>query len=251
MPARSPDGLIQAVDRAVRLLKQIASGPGPVALAEAADGAAVNRSTAWRLLATLEHHGLVERDEQQRYVVGIAALRIAAASDRRTLAWPARALLERLVAETGETAGLSVPDHLTIVTIDQVDSPQMVSVNWVGRRLPLHCSSNGKVLLASLPAEELESFLARPLERLTPRTITDPEALRAELELVRRRGYGLTVEELEDGLHGASAAARDVRGYPLAFLSVSGPAFRIGEPRLRAVGELLVDAAAELERSVA
>jgi DNA-binding IclR family transcriptional regulator len=247
MQQRSADGLIQSVDRAVRLLKAVADAPGAVALPEAADAAGVNRSTAWRLLATLEHHGLVERDPHQRYVVGFSAVRLAAAADQRTLVWRARPLLEGLVDETGETAGLSVPEHLTIVTIDQVDSPQVVSADWVGRRLPLHPSSNGKLLLASLSTEELDEFLSHPLERLTPKTITDPDALRAELAVVRARGYGMTVEELERGLHGVSAAARDGRGHPLAFLSVSGPAFRLGEPRLQEIGELLVDAAGELQ----
>ena len=251
MHQRSPDGLIQAVDRAIRLLKAIADAPGPVALPEAADAAGVNRSTAWRLLATLEHHGLVERDPRQRYVVGFSAVRIAATADQRTLAWRARPLLERLVERTGETAGLSVPGHLTIVTIDQVDSPKVVSANWVGRTLALHASSNGKVLLAALPVRELDDFLAHPLEALTTRTITDPGALRADLEAVRERGYGTTVGELEDGLHGVSVAATDGHGHPLAFLSVSGPASRIPEARLPELGGLLIEAAAELEAGMA
>jgi DNA-binding IclR family transcriptional regulator len=245
MPAEPKERVIQAVDRAMRLLNAVADAGRPVTLAESADAAGINRNTAWRLLATLEHHGLVERDGHA-YVVGFAAVRIAAAADQRTLVWRAHPVLERLVAESGETAGLSVPEYLTLVTLDQVDSPQLVSANWVGRRLPLHCSSNGKVLLASLTPAELDDFLAHPLSQLTERTITDPDALRRELERVRERGYGVTAEELEIGLHGVSAAVRDIRGHPFAFLSISGPVYRIPKSRLGQLGELLLDAAAQL-----
>jgi DNA-binding IclR family transcriptional regulator len=247
MPPKSDERLIQAVDRAVRLLKAVADAGGPTTLPEVADAAGINRNTAWRLLATLEHSGLIERDGLHRYVVGFAAVRIAAAADQRTLIRRARPLLERLVGETGETAGLSVPEHLTLVTLDQVDSPLVVSANWVGRRLPLHCSSNGKVLLAALRPDELDEFLAKPLSALTPHTITDPAALRRELDDVRMLAYGLTVEELELGLHGVSAAARDGHGQPLAFLSISGPVYRLPHSRLAELGQLLVNTTHELE----
>jgi DNA-binding IclR family transcriptional regulator len=247
---KSEERLIQAVDRAVKLLEAIADAGGPVALPEIADAAGVNRSTAWRLLATLEHHGLIDRDGRQGYVIGFAAVRIAAAADQRTLVWRARPLMERLAADTGETVGLSVPEHLSLVTLDQIDSPQVVSANWVGRRLPLHCSSNGKLLLAALSPDELNEFLMQPLAALTANTITDPEALRRELDKTRKLGYGVTVEELEAGLHGVSAATRDGLGNPLAFLSISGPVYRIPEPRLADLGELLVSTVSELQERI-
>ena len=206
-----PAPRIQSVDRAIRLLKAIADSPAPPTLPALAGAARVNASTAWRLLATLQDHGLVARS-RGGYVVGYSAVRIAAAADERVLAGVARPLLERLAHETGEAISLSVPRHRTIVSIDHVAAPRIVSAGWIGEHLPLHCTSNGKLLLASWPADELAAFLRAPLVALTPRTITGADALQAELSRIRRQAYGVEVEEFEIGLHAVSAAVRDARG---------------------------------------
>lgn len=246
---RSTSTRIQSVDRAIRLLKAIADSPVPLTLPAVARTADVNPSTAWRLLATLEDHGFVARNGSG-YAVGYSVVRIAASADETALKTAARPLLERLVDETQEAVSLSVPRQLTIVSIDHIAAPRVVSAGWVGEQLPLHCTSNGKLLLASLPEDELAAFLRRPLTRLTPATITDPRALRAELQNLRERRYGTEIEEFEPGLHAVSAAARDARDKPIAILSVSGPAYRIPRPRLDTIGALLVQAAAELETAL-
>jgi DNA-binding IclR family transcriptional regulator len=240
---------IQSVDRAVRLLKAIANSPVPLTLPAVARTADVNPSTAWRLLATLQDHGLVARNGS-RYAVGYSVVRIAASADETALQTAARPLLERLVDETQEAVSLSVPRQLTIVSIDHIAAPRVVSAGWVGEQLPLHCTSNGKLLLAGLPEDELAAFLRRPLTALTPATITNPRALRAELQNLRERGYGTEIEEFEPGLHAVSAAARDARKKPIAILSVSGPAYRIPRPRLDDIGALLLQAAAALETAL-
>jgi DNA-binding IclR family transcriptional regulator len=247
--ARVASTRIQSVDRAIRLLKVIADSPMPVALPAVARTADVNPATAWRLLATLEDHGLVARSGGG-YAVGYSVVRIAASADETALKTAARPLLERLVDETHEAVSLSVPRQQTIVSIDHIAAPRVVSAGWVGEQLPLHCTSNGKMLLAWLPDDELAAFLRRPLTALTPATITDPRALRAELRTVRERGYGTEIEEFEAGLHAVSAAARDARGRPIAILSVSGPAYRIARSRLDGIGALLLQAAAELEATL-
>jgi DNA-binding IclR family transcriptional regulator len=240
---------IQSVDRAIRLLKAIANSPVPLKLAAAAGAAAVNPGTAWRLLATLEDHGLVARNGSG-YTVGYSVVRIAASADETALKTTARPLLERLVDATQEAVSLSVPRQQTIVSIDHIAAPRVVSAGWLGEQLPLHCTSNGKMLLAWLPDDELAAFLRRPLTALTPATITDPQTLRAELHKLRERGYGTEIEEFEPGLHAVSAAARDARGRPIAILSVSGPAYRIPRPCLDEFGALLVEAAAELQTAI-
>ncbi len=122
-----------------------------------------------------------------------------------------------------------------------------MSAGWVGEQLPLHRTSNGKMLLASLPEDELAAFLRRPLTALTPATITRPRLLRARLRNIRDRGFATEIEEFEPGLHAVSAAVRDARDRPIAILSVSGPAYRLPRSRLDDIGSLLVEAAASLE----
>lgn len=241
--------LIQSVDRGATLLHAIANSRQALSVGELAVVAGLNRSTTWRLLATLEHHGLVERDEvSQRYKIGYGLVRIAAAkTDHAILIRIARPVLERIAAETQESVNLSLPVASgKVMCIDQVDAVPLVGVNWLDRPLPWYCTSAGKLHLAYLTRAEFDAYASRtPLDRLTPRTITDHEKLRAEILRTRRRGYSLLVEELEPGLNAVSAGII-VDGGPIAIVSVSGPAFRLSPAVMHPLGRRLVHACSEL-----
>ncbi len=243
---RAPDRrLIQSVDRSIQLLNALSLSRHPRSVAELAAACGLNRSTAWRLLSTLEHHGLIERDGvSQRYAIGYALVRMAAGkTDHSILIRTARPVLERIAAETGETVNLSIATPAgTVVCIDQVDAAPLVGVNWLDRPLPWHCTSAGKLHLAFLPPAELEAYLAHgPFQAMTPQTITDPDVLRSELAETRRRSYSILLNELEPGLHAVSAGVL-VAERPVAVLSVSGPSFRLTETVLRGLGGKLVTA---------
>jgi DNA-binding IclR family transcriptional regulator len=224
-------GGVQSVQRAAALLEAIAASAEPRTAPELAELCALNRSTAWRILATLEEEGLVER-EAGRYSIGHAVARLAAAA---TDALPriARPHLEELAKRTGETVSLAVPRRLRLVYVDQVQAPHVMAADWLGRAVPLHATSTGKALLAFLPQDEIEAALTPSLQRFTDRTITDPAELRAELERTKRRGHAVSRGELETGLWGASAPIRDREGRPVAVVSVWG-----AEGRLKSKGRL-------------
>jgi ribosomal protein S25 len=133
---------IQAVDRAVALLKSVAASATPPTVLELARECGINRSTAWRLLRTLEHHGLVDRDPiTQRYTVGYGAISVAATVTDDALVRRVRPLLSKLAAVTGESATLAVAKRFTLVYVDQVDPPNVMVPNWLDRPLPLHATS--------------------------------------------------------------------------------------------------------------
>src|SRR5438046_5839191 len=133
-PPTSSLRTIQAVDRAAALLKAVADSRQPLTVVELAALTGLNRSTAWRLLATLDQHGLVERDPvTQRYSVGYAILQMAAGGDYDALVRRARPVLERLAVDTGETVNLAVAKRFNLVYVDQVDAPPVMSPNWLGR----------------------------------------------------------------------------------------------------------------------
>jgi DNA-binding IclR family transcriptional regulator len=236
---------IQSIDRAVKLLEAVAAAPEPETAPALADATGLNRSTAWRILATLEHHGLVERDpETNRYRLGFAVLRLAAAGGHEPLVRLAHPLLRRLADDTGETVNLAVARRLELVYADQVQARHVMAPNWLGHTVPLHATSTGKAFLAALPEHELEHLAG--LERFTDTTITDADALRDELAAVRERGFAVSHGELEPALWGVSAAALDASGRPAAVLSVWGVESRVRE-RLDALGALTAAAAGELE----
>ena len=189
----------------------------PSSALELAQRCGVNRSTAWRLLATLEAHGLVERDAATgRYVVGYAAFQLATAEDHDALARRLRPLLARTAEATGEIVTLAMVKRFGLVYVDQADPPGPPSPNWNGRQIPLHATSSGKVFLAWLPEDERAAVLPATLERYTPHTIVDRGELDRELERVRRDGYStclgrvrLLERRLGGGVRRQSPADRD------------------------------------------
>jgi IclR family transcriptional regulator, acetate operon repressor len=243
-------GGLRSVTRAVRALEAIAES-GDMGVSELGRKLDVHKATASRLLATLAERGLVERDPfSERYRLGFGLIRLAgAAMTSLDLVRSGRPILEELAERTRETVNIGVVSGDGVVYVDQVaGSRAIVSVNWVGQRTPLHCTSNGKVLLAFMDEAERDRILARPLDRKTPRTIVDPAALRDELEGIRRRGYAQTVEELEEGLNAVAAPVRQADGRVTAALSVSGPAFRMRGVDLPRMALLTSDAAMAVSR---
>jgi DNA-binding IclR family transcriptional regulator len=243
---------IQSVDRAAALLKAVANSTTPLTVVELAAQCGLNRSTAWRLLATLDSQGLVERDPRtQRFSVGYAIFQIAAAGDYDALVRRAHPVLERLANDTGETVNLAVAKRFHLVYVHQVGAPQIMSPNWLGRAVALHATSSGKAFLAWLPKEERQALLQGKLERFTPTTVTERRRLERELDDVRRDGYSVCVGELEEKLYGASAAVLNERERPVAIVSVWGPQHRVPAERLPEIGQKAQAAAGAIKRLLA
>jgi DNA-binding IclR family transcriptional regulator len=238
---------IQAVDRAVALLKSVAASATPPTVLELARDCGINRSTAWRLLRTLEHHGLVDRDPiTQRYTVGYGAITVAAAVTDDALVRRVRPLLAKLAVVTGESVTLAVAKRFNLVYVDQVDPPNVMVPNWLDKPLPLHATSGGKAFLAWLGPDERDAVLPTELARYTPHTVTDRERLDREFAEVRRVGYALCAREYEEFSSGASAAVLNSRQYPIAVINVWGPAPRNPVKRLHEIGRAAVQTAEEV-----
>src|SRR3989449_8537826 len=198
---------VRAVDRAISILDVLAQG-GTRTGAEIARELRVHRSTALRLLGTLERHALVERDQRTaRYRLGRRLPQLASVvTGEFDLRYVARPVCEQLAAAAGETATLDVLAGDVIVPIEQATaSTSVVSVNWLGRRTPVHCTASGKGMLAFGPAPVRDRLLTLPLDRVTPNTITDRAKLEAQLEDARHAGVARTHEDLEVGLDAIAA----------------------------------------------
>jgi len=242
---------VQSVGRALSILELLADGAGELGVSELGRRLGVHRATASRLVSTLAERGLVERNTTtDKYRLGFGLIHLAgAAIARMDLVQQARPILVDLAAHSGETVNLAVLSGDGVMHVDQVTgSRSVVSVSWVGRGTPYHCTSNGKVLVAFLDPEEQERLLTRPLERLTRNTIVEPDKLRAELREVRARGYARTVEELEEGLSAVAAPVRQADGTVVAAVSISGPSFRMRPAELPRLAELAMDAANAISR---
>ncbi len=241
------EGTVQSVDRAVSIMEMLAR-TGESGVTEIAGELGVHKSTAFRLVVALERRGLVEQTEDRgKYRLGMGLLRLAGATTARLdVVQEARPICRKLAADSGETVNIAVLSESSALYLDQIAGTSALQPhNWVGQHIPLHATSNGKVLLSGLPDEELARVL-RALPAFTGTTITSKKALRGELDHVREQGYALAVDELEIGLTALAAPIRNAHGDVIASISVSGPSFRLNEERIEEVLPMLVDAAAEV-----
>lgn len=238
---------VQSVDRAVSVLEILARA-GDAGVTEIAAELGVHKSTAFRLISALENRGLVEQNSVRgKYCLGVGIVRLAGATTARLdLVQESRGITRQLAAQTGETVNLAVLSDGAALYVDQVaGSSALQSHNWVGQRIPLHATSNGKVLLSGLPVEQVLAT-AGALRPYTPATITSGKRLLAVLAEVRNTGYALAVDELERGLTAVAAPIRNASGDVRASMSVSGPTFRLDRAAVDGVVPTLVLAAAHV-----
>ncbi|MGW2648898.1 IclR family transcriptional regulator [Streptomyces sp. NPDC001393] len=240
---------VQSVDRAVSVLEILAQR-GDAGVSEVAAEIDVHKSTAFRLLGALEARGLVEQTaERGKYRLGFGIVRLAGAvTGRLDITQQGREVCERLSEEIGETVNIAVLQEHYAVNLYQVRGPGAVGThNWVGQLTPVHATSSGKILLAHLPAKERAEVLAASgLQGLTPRTLTTRTKLEKNLAEAQDRGYAVTLEELEIGLHAMAAPIRSHHGEVVAALSASGPAYRFTEERMHELAPLLLKGAEQI-----
>lgn len=246
---------VQSIERAFDVLGAL--GDGPRGVTSVAERVGLPKSTVARLLATLVAEGAVEQvADSTDYRIGPRLVTLAAGvTPTRSLIAIARPHLVSLAEATGEAAGLSIPDGDLIHYIDQADSPHPVGIrDWTGTRFPMHTVSSGLAILAHRPVDEVERFLALPLDRLTPRTELDPGRLRARIAFARAHGYAWTKDEAADGISSCGAAVADVSGEAVAGVHVHGPSYRFpvpGDPRAEdEIGRQVTAAAARIAASL-
>ena len=242
---------VQSIERAFAVLGALADGP--IGVTEVADRADLPKSTAARMLASLAREGVVEQvPGDTRYRLGPRLVTLAARiRPMRTLAALSRPSLEELADSVGEAAGLSVPDGAMVHYIEQVSSPNPVSVrDWTGSRIPLHAVSSGQVLLAYAPSTFVQRYLGRPMEAFTVRTLVTAEALLERMRAIRRDGYTWALEEFDEGISSVAAPVADASGEVVGAVHLHGPSYRFpGAGQERALAEEVVATAARISRS--
>ena len=163
----------------------------------------------------------------------------------------ARTTLEEVAADTGEGVHLEVLDGMEAVLVQHVKGSQLVAVDFqVGDRSQLHATSIGKVLLAFQDPEDVEAIIAAGLPRLTAHTIVEPEVLREELRLIRKRGYAIDDRETHEHMRCISTPVFE-RDSPLRMgISISGPEGRFTLEYLEGLGEPMLRASREFSRQL-
>ncbi|MED5461627.1 MAG: IclR family transcriptional regulator [Pseudomonadota bacterium] len=243
---RPPQGA-QAALRAIRLLKLFTSERPEMSLAEISRASGLNKTTTHRLLRALQSESLIDRNPATTaYSLGAGLMALGvqalASSDLRRRVRPVLRLLAR---ETGETATLEVPFEDSMLILDEVAGNHVVgSAGNIGTRWPIHATSTGKAWLAF--DESGQERLMDVLKPLTGSTLTDPAVLQLQLVEIRRRGYAVTIDEVEDGFTAVATIIRGVLGDVQGALSVGGPTQRLNAVRRAELGVKLCRAAQRL-----
>ncbi|GAB5470840.1 MAG: IclR family transcriptional regulator [Rhodospirillales bacterium] len=249
----APAPTVQALDRGLTLLAGLAR-QDKASLTDLALRIGMPPSSAHRLLATLQKHGLVEFDETaQVWMIGVEAFRIGSAFTQRTdLVEAGREVMRHLMEETGETANLAIADGGDVVFVSQVETPNPIRAFFPpGARGDLHASGIGKALLAEMSRAEVEQLLQRKgLPEYTPKTITSPAALFADLERTRARGWAFDDEERHSGMRCLAAPVFNAFAESVAGISISGPTVRFPEASLPDLAPKVRRAAAEVTKAI-
>jgi IclR family transcriptional regulator, acetate operon repressor len=244
---------IQSLDRALHILKVLAGGEG-MSLTELAEAAGQSPATVYRVLQTLESHGIAEfQPAQQLWFVGREAFRIGSAFlGRSSLVEQARAVMRELMAETGETANLAIADGGQVVFLSQVETHEPIRAFFrPGTRGTIHASGIGKALLAYYPVERLDRIIRdQGLPAYTPHTITDRARLLDEMALTRTRGWAIDDEERTEGMRCIAAPIFNEFREAVAGVSVSGPTVRVARDKAADYGTRVRAAADRITRAI-
>ncbi|MEY2965235.1 MAG: hypothetical protein RLZZ228_1048 [Actinomycetota bacterium] len=242
---------VQAVDRALDLLEEVAASLEPLATPELARRAGINRATAWRLLNSLEASDLVERDPATgRYQVGYGAARFARATDLGSLARRCRPILEELARETDGSAYLLVDSARNLLVVDEVKASGPLQIDLARVQVPLHCGSVGKMFVSTWTDSEVDEFLSSPLERFTDATITEPIDFRRTLEEIRETGASFNYRDHHDDWCGVCVPVRDRARRVQAYLNVTKPTVRTTRADLDGLIAPMQRAAAAIEQAI-
>ena len=250
---KTEESTIKALERGVKILSMVSEEDGAT-LSEIAETAGESAATTYRTLLTLQKDGLVEFIENgQLWCVGVTAFRIGNAFLRRTnLMERSQPVMQRVMAESGETANLAVIDQAEVVFVSQVETHQPIRAFFrPGTRGPAHASGIGKALLAFRPGDEVDAlFLHDVPDRFTDKTIIEREALLDELVRIRERGWAVDDEERTEGMRCIAAPIFNAQGEAIAGISISGPSVRVDQSREQMLGQLISEAGREVTRLI-
>jgi DNA-binding IclR family transcriptional regulator len=244
---------IGSVVHACQILEAIAAAGGPLGVNELARRVGLDPSSVSRLVRTMEHHRLLERETATNRVnLGMGLVLLASGVlhglDVRSAAGFE---LDRLSRETRETINLGVWDLDSALIVDhRAGLEPIAALGWVGRRDPAHATSLGKALLAFQPEPVVRAIVDGSPKRFTPTTITGRTALTAALDEIRRRGYAVNRGEMRAELHAVAAPVFGLGDVVVAAIGIAGPASRFAEPRIEELADAVRDAALIVSRAL-
>lgn len=238
--------MIQSIQRAAAVLRSFTEVEPELGVVELGRRLDLHKSTVSRILTTLQAEGLVSQNpETGKYRLGVGLVSLAGvALGRLDVRGVAQPHLNKLVEVSQETVNVVLQDGCECVNVERVASPRQVRyVGWIGRRMPLHCTAAGKVLLAFMDRTERDALINGSLAKYTDKTVTNKVKMEVDLARVCQQGYAIVHEEFEAEFSAIAAPvfnhARKVAGV----ISISGPTYRMGPGQIESFIRPLLETA--------
>ena len=244
---------LSSVKNALRILNSFTMDEPEKKVSDISSSLGLNKSTVSRTMATLASEGFVFKDpETKKYRLGFSILTLSGIiNSNMDIVRESQPILNKLVETLGETAHISIFDHLEVVYLQKVECNHPVRfLTHVGKRNPPYCTSSGKVLLAYSSPDIIEAIISQGLKQYTKNTITDPDQLRSHLNEIREHGYAYSVEEFSEGVITIAAPIYDYTGKVIAALSVVGPKQRIQQQKIPFFAKKVMSASTEISQNM-
>ncbi|MBN1263898.1 MAG: IclR family transcriptional regulator [Anaerolineales bacterium] len=240
---------VQVLERAMSLLLSYEENNGEFGVTELAEKLNLHKATVHRILKTLELEGLIQQNHSNgKYYLGWRLISLGTlALEHFSLRGQAIDLMEEILDEYQETVDLAVMQEEAILYVEVLESPQPVKIAArPGRRLPAYCTATGKAFLAFSSEEIRTRLFPREFQPFTELTILDVETLNKDLDASRMRGYAISMEEYEIGIHAVAAPVYNHNNDVEAVIAIAGPSYRMPMERLDKMGAVLCEKTALL-----
>jgi len=237
---------VRAVERALQIMGCFDDEHPERGISEIAQAVGLHKATAYRIVTTLVNYGYLEWvADGQKYRLGLElsnlGFKVIRRMDLRREALP---YMKQYVREWDETCDLSIFDQGRVFYIEILRGNHALTIAAaVGQRLPAHCTASGKLFLAYLPEAELDAILSRPLNVYTDNTVTSPDELNKQFEIIRNQGYAVDYEEYEVGVCAVAAPIFNRGGNVIAAIGGPSPISRMTPERINEIAEAFKDAA--------
>jgi IclR family KDG regulon transcriptional repressor len=246
------DTSVQTIDRALDIIELLAIQREGLGVTEIGSRVGLHKSTVYRLLNALGERGYIEKDEKySTYKIGLKFLEISSLYlNKLEIKTEALPYMRKLAEVMGQPVHLAILDGNEAVYIEKVEALNSIRMySQIGRRLPLHCSAIGKVLLSGLKEDESKQMVKSiKLVKFTEKTISNQGKLLSEVSSVRMKGWAVDDEEHEAGIRCVAAPVYDYSGKVIAAVSISGDSRCITEERDEEIGEMVKIAANDISR---
>lgn len=226
---------VQSIERAATIMRSFSEFEPELGVTELSRRLGLHKSTVSRILAALQREGFVGQNPTTgKYRLGVGLISLAGvALGRVDVRAAAFNHLDELARRTEEGVSVAVQDgNEAVIVLESPSLKPVRYVNWIGRRLPLHCTASGKILLSGRPQPSRWSSIPQPLAQYTGRTVTSITRLDKELADNMVAGYAISIDEYEVGYCAVAAPIYNHDGRIVGALSISGPSFRLTHPTL-------------------